>query len=285
MSFSDSLRGMTPQFSSALTDFLNAADAAGHSITMNSGYRSPERQAQLWEDALEKYGSADAARRWVAPPGRSNHNHGLAADLGYGSDAAREWAHSNAGQYGLNFRMSWEPWHIELASAGMNAEAGQHDHADVGASSSANDDHSSDSPNVNVSRALTDGSSSAPEGASEERQAFGNQRKIDPSIRAMANDAQSKEIERAAQDFVQAMTPQQKMVEQGLYYKAQLESGEHRGFNEWFAANRFRNYAEEFMRGDAGFINNLSPTQHTMLTQVTSDVPQAASFANFMMGT
>mgnify|MGYP002140046610 FL=1 len=49
-------------------------------LQVYSGYRSPERQAQLWDAALKKYGSPEAARKWVAPPGRSQHGHGNAAE-------------------------------------------------------------------------------------------------------------------------------------------------------------------------------------------------------------
>lgn len=87
------------------------------SVTVNSGFRSVERQQQLWLEALKKYGSPEAARKWVAPPGNSQHNKGNAADLGYGSDAARRWVHANASHYGLNFPLSNENWHIEDASA------------------------------------------------------------------------------------------------------------------------------------------------------------------------
>ena len=86
-------------------------------ITISSGFRSPERQAQLWDAALKKYGSADVARKWVAPPGRSQHGFGNAADLSFGSDAARQWAHANAEKYGLKFALGNEPWHIEAAGA------------------------------------------------------------------------------------------------------------------------------------------------------------------------
>ena len=105
--------GMSPNFASALDNLIAAASEAGHDVTINSGYRSPERQAELFADAVQRYGSEAAARRWVAPPGSSRHNHGIAADLGYGSDEARDWVHANAEKYGLNFRMDWEPWHIE----------------------------------------------------------------------------------------------------------------------------------------------------------------------------
>ena len=105
--------GINPNFASTLENLIAAASEAGHDVTINSGYRSPERQAELFADAVRKYGSEAAARRWVAPPGRSRHNHGIAADLGYGSDEARDWVHANAEKYGLNLRMDWEPWHIE----------------------------------------------------------------------------------------------------------------------------------------------------------------------------
>lgn len=103
---------LNAEFSRRLAAML--ADAPGQ-ISITSGYRSPERQAQLWQQALAKYGSPEAARRWVAPPGRSRHNHGLAADLSYASPELKAWAHQNAPRYGLHFRMAHEPWHIELA--------------------------------------------------------------------------------------------------------------------------------------------------------------------------
>lgn len=114
----DSFTGMQPDFSSALGQlFASAPPEIKNSLLVSSGYRSPERQAQLWSDALNKYGSASEARKWVAPPGNSQHNKGNAADLKYASAAAREWAHANAGAYGLAFPLSNEPWHIELSTA------------------------------------------------------------------------------------------------------------------------------------------------------------------------
>ena len=63
---------------------------------IQSGYRSPERQATLFDQAVKKYGSEQAARKWVAPPGRSRHNGGVAVDLSFASPNARQWAHDNA---------------------------------------------------------------------------------------------------------------------------------------------------------------------------------------------
>jgi len=99
-----------PDFSNALQQMI----AARPGISIGSGYRSPERQAELFRNAVAKYGSEEEARHWVAPPGKSRHNMGIAADLAFATPEDRAWAHENAAQYGLNFRMGHEPWHIEL---------------------------------------------------------------------------------------------------------------------------------------------------------------------------
>ena len=114
----DSFSGMNGDFSSALAAmFSNAPPGIQAQLQVSSGYRSPERQAQLWADALKKYGSPEAARKWVAPPGNSQHNHGNAADLKFLSPDAQAWAHQNAAAYGLAFPLSNEAWHVELAGA------------------------------------------------------------------------------------------------------------------------------------------------------------------------
>lgn len=101
--------GLDSRFASALQQMIS--DSGGR-MWIVSGYRSVEEQQSLWDAALAKYGSSDAARQWVAPPGSSNHNKGLAVDLGF-SDGGLDWAHQNAGRYGLQFPMEWEDWHIE----------------------------------------------------------------------------------------------------------------------------------------------------------------------------
>ena len=110
--------GLSPDFAGKLGQFLAAAEQAGAPIKIMSGYRSPERQAQLFQAAVAKYGSPEAARKWVAPPGKSNHGRGIAVDLQYSSGQAQSWAHQNAAKYGLYFRMSHEPWHIEPQGGG-----------------------------------------------------------------------------------------------------------------------------------------------------------------------
>lgn len=106
-------QGLDPAFGSK----INALIAASHgAIYIVSGYRSPEKQAQLYAAAVQKYGAA-GARKWVAPPGHSNHNKGMAVDLGGDMDLA----HKLAPQFGLVFPMSWEPWHIEPPGARSGA--------------------------------------------------------------------------------------------------------------------------------------------------------------------
>lgn len=115
--------GLNTEFASRLAKFIKAGEVAGYNITIFSGYRSPERQAVLFKEAVAKYGSVSAARKWVAPPGASNHNKGIAADLKFdGSSGSKTkgclnkacfWAHENAASFGLSFRLGHEPWHIE----------------------------------------------------------------------------------------------------------------------------------------------------------------------------
>jgi len=89
-----------------------------------SGYRSYEDQAKLFDDAVKKYGTADAARQWVAPPGSSPHQSGRAVDVNMGSatnsgNAARQretdaykWMVNNAKNFGF-YPYEKEPWHWE----------------------------------------------------------------------------------------------------------------------------------------------------------------------------
>lgn len=103
--------GFTPAFQRSLDRLLKDTG-----LTVNSGYRSPERQAVLFAAAVKKYGSEAAARKWVAPPGKSKHNHGVAADLGGDLSVLND---EFLRKYGLWRPMDYEPWHLEpLGSRG-----------------------------------------------------------------------------------------------------------------------------------------------------------------------
>lgn len=121
--------GLKPGMQSKLLAMLDAAPPEVRQyIRIMSGHRSVERQRQLFAEAVVKYGSPQAARHNVAPPGHSRHNTGDATDLSYdgaGTTAklspagrrAMEWVHQNAGQFGLAFPLGHEPWHVEDADA------------------------------------------------------------------------------------------------------------------------------------------------------------------------
>jgi hypothetical protein len=115
--------GLEAPFVRSISNMLDAMPEelrSGFRIT--SSYRSDERQAQLFADAVAKYGSEEAASRWVARPGQSNHGFGRAADLRMDPET-RDWVRGNASRFGLHFPLAHEPWHIEPISArrGRNA--------------------------------------------------------------------------------------------------------------------------------------------------------------------
>ena len=112
------INGMQDTLAERLTRLISEAPQdIRDGLKINSGYRSVERQAEIYKQAVAKYGSEQEARKWAAPPGRSNHNHGFAADLGYANPAVTKYVHDNAARYGLAFPMAHEPWHIETAEA------------------------------------------------------------------------------------------------------------------------------------------------------------------------
>lgn len=120
------------------------ADAAADGVTirLESAYRSPARQKQLFDQAVAKYGSASAARKWVAYSDgttcTSRHCSGAALDLDLDPPGARAWLHAPVGcydpatgprlgesgcanttlkrvnLYGFALPMDYEPWHVEV---------------------------------------------------------------------------------------------------------------------------------------------------------------------------
>jgi zinc D-Ala-D-Ala carboxypeptidase len=91
-----------------------AADAAydGVELYVKSGWRSPEYQQQLLQEAIWKYGSEEEAARWVATPETSPHVSGDAVDVG--PVEATGWLSEHGAAYGLCQIYSNEPWHYEL---------------------------------------------------------------------------------------------------------------------------------------------------------------------------
>ena len=123
----------------AFLEMQKAAAADGVTVWMQSGYRSVSYQTSLYERKtkyyLDKgYDNATAKEKAAAvvnPPGYSEHNCGLAADLnspehtgldeGFEKTAAFRWLCEHAGDYGFILRypkdaedkteIIYEPWH------------------------------------------------------------------------------------------------------------------------------------------------------------------------------
>jgi D-alanyl-D-alanine carboxypeptidase len=91
-----------------------ATDAAadGVELVVDSGWRSPAYQAQLFREAVSKYGSEQGAARWVATPDTSPHVSGDAVDIG--PVHATPWLSAHGAAHGLCQIYGNEPWHYEL---------------------------------------------------------------------------------------------------------------------------------------------------------------------------
>jgi peptidoglycan hydrolase-like protein with peptidoglycan-binding domain len=78
--------------------------------TVTSGYRPAWYQKRLWDAAVRKYGSEQAASKWVARPGKSRHGKKGgqgAVDVSFGGQL-------DASSDRLFRPMSWEEWHVQL---------------------------------------------------------------------------------------------------------------------------------------------------------------------------
>ena len=105
------LTNLDPALREALARAARDAGDEGVEVVINSGWRSRERQAQLFEDAVSRYGSEEAAARWVATPDASAHVRGQAVDIG--PEHARTWLSRRGAAYGLCQIYGNEPWHYE----------------------------------------------------------------------------------------------------------------------------------------------------------------------------
>lgn len=101
--------GMHPVLRASVEKLVANSNGAVHVV---SGYRSLREQQVLWTDALQRYGSAEVADEWVAPPGHSMHEKGLAVDIGGDLDLAAMLVE----ELGLPLHrpLGHEPHHFEL---------------------------------------------------------------------------------------------------------------------------------------------------------------------------
>jgi len=265
-------------FGTSLTPFLTAAGDAGHNIQIYSGYRSNDHQGRLYDAALKKYGSEAAARKWVAPPGKSQHNHGGAADLRFGSDEAKAWAHDNAGNFGLNFRMDYEPWHIEqhpdhkqeqktaLGSAYSSALFGENN------TEEAQPTLPDDEPSANAQLSLKATEDSTQKSEEEGDVPPSYSQVIQPSITNSLQDMKMFNMAEASMKFFQSLSPQQRMMEQQAYMTSRRQDNDKRNIEEWFSVERFAKYVNGFSSSDPQTLGNLSQVQKQALGQVVESM-------------
>jgi len=259
-------------FGTSLAPFLSAAGEAGHNIQINSGFRSPEHQGRLYDAALKKYGSETAARKWVAPPGKSQHNHGGAADLQFGSDEARTWAHNNALDFGLNFRMDYEPWHIEQQpdhKQDQKDALGSHYSAALLGEQNSSEEQptlTDEEPSANAQLSLTAATDSKQEPVEENINPSYSQ-VIQPSITNSLQEMKMFNVAEASMKFFQSLSPQQRMMEQQAYMKSRRTDNDKRPIEEWFSVERFPNYVNGFSSSDPQTLGNLSQAQKQALGQ------------------
>ncbi|MGQ1838833.1 M15 family metallopeptidase [Kocuria turfanensis] len=118
----------------AYKKMVRAAKADGVNIVAVSGYRSYDTQASLYDSYVQQYGQ-ETADTIAARPGHSEHQTGLAMDVGNASGVCAlqdcfedtpvgAWVAEHAGEYGFIIRYpegednqavtgyAYEPWHI-----------------------------------------------------------------------------------------------------------------------------------------------------------------------------
>ena len=103
---------LDPDLLEALRRAATDAEADGVGLRVKSGWRSPEYQQQLLQDAVVEYGSQEEAARWVATAETSAHVLGEAVDIGPFDAAA--WLSEHGAASGLCQIYSNESWHYEL---------------------------------------------------------------------------------------------------------------------------------------------------------------------------
>lgn len=122
------------QVAGALGQLFAGARAAGYSLEVVSGYRSYASQSALYNSYVQMYGQA-YADQISAKPGYSEHQTGLAADIGnaggacgltdcFGATPGGRWVAANAHRYGFIVRYpqgysgitgyTYEPWHLRF---------------------------------------------------------------------------------------------------------------------------------------------------------------------------
>lgn len=125
----------------ALEQLFKAAKNEGINLIAISGYRSYEYQDNLYDNEVNNVGEIQA-NRYVAKPGQSEHQTGLAMDIlsndymeldqGFEDTEAFNWLEKNMSKFGFILRYpkgkenitgyGYEPWHIRYVGVEVATE-------------------------------------------------------------------------------------------------------------------------------------------------------------------
>ncbi len=128
--------GLTAETSDSFAAMQADAAAAGHKISITSGFRSFGSQTSIYNRYVANEG-VEGADTHSARPGHSEHQSGLAFDLNsitqsFGATPAGIWVAENAHLYGFIVRYPqgkedvtgyiWEPWHLRYVGVSVATE-------------------------------------------------------------------------------------------------------------------------------------------------------------------
>ena len=128
-----------------LQEMFDAARAEGVYPVVREGYRTAEEQQEILEDRIQTYinqgysraRAEKTAKEWVALPGTSEHQLGIAVDINAdktkcSNDDVYAWLSENAYKYGFILRYpldkqeitgtSYEPWHYRYVGVDVAKE-------------------------------------------------------------------------------------------------------------------------------------------------------------------
>lgn len=129
------LRKLRPDAAAALEEMFAACkEETGATLLTVSGYRSYDKQQRIYSNKLDNVGgSKEKADEYVARPGASEHQMGLAMDVGqkkskvgltssFAKTTGGKWVAANCWRFGfiLRYQKGWEavtgynyePWHV-----------------------------------------------------------------------------------------------------------------------------------------------------------------------------
>jgi D-alanyl-D-alanine carboxypeptidase len=105
---------LDPALREAMRQAEMDAAADGVAFEVTSGWRSARYQQWLLDDAIDRYGSEELARQYVATPDGSQHVTGEAIDIVPVN--AQVWLSQHGWRYGICQTYANERWHFELAT-------------------------------------------------------------------------------------------------------------------------------------------------------------------------